>query len=587
MSWVLLIDSPNISMQSPWVLQGRSKVAVPFRKRSATAPSLAEYLANEPSAQSAFLLTSKRVEPLSHDSSLTQQSFRVQCEPSRFGFITVQPVVLSSIAVREPNTTAEYGTAGSAVISISSDDMLALSVDLPMVSAPDGVAVNGKVHLHWSNDDTAASAASLIVLTATATLDVSLQPYIQPLAPISKPAVHSIGTRLVQSAVEDSLPSMVNSLIRSYSWWCASHENFAWQEETLLSSLVQKNNERPVEQPHAAQQGLNGNSGSETTGAPLRSGAPVSNTSDAIISAQRSIATAVDMLASDSERAPPTPTHKAIELLQEASTLSHRAQELLDGGDNTDDASYSSETEAGNLGEITESELKHALGHATREQSVDVDSLPSQYTRFHVTRQLEVQVQEHAGAHQSLERWLDDPSNVLSVTFKPDRLMQLGENAWQVQLIDVSLLSWQLRPKFDLYARKEGEGIVRALGRNLNLSDSDVPDAIRNMNIVTDIDSVLSVSERLNRKNGNTDSAGVAIVKSELDIKFAAELPSILKQIPAFQRIGENATDTVVQLLETGASKRIQEAYDKWAHAQDNADDEDADGANQLLNEST
>jgi|AntAceMinimDraft_5_1070358.scaffolds.fasta_scaffold21956_1 hypothetical protein len=59
-------------------------------------------------------------------------------------------------------------------------------------------------------------------------------------------------------------------------------------------------------------------------------------------------------------------------------------------------------------------------------------------------------------------------------------------------------------------------------------------------------------------------------VCSDLDICIAADIPGMMRMIPFFQDAGEGAISASIDLVASGAQRRVQNAYTAWV-AQDAA----------------
>eukprot|EP00982_Pelagococcus_subviridis_P013522 31260-Pelagococcus_subviridis.AAC.33 len=80
------------------------------------------------------------------------------------------------------------------------------------------------------------------------------------------------------------------------------------------------------------------------------------------------------------------------------------------------------------------------------------------------------------------------------------------------------------------------------------------------MDLWTRIDATLYVD----RDGGGGGGGDAAAVCADLDVQIAADIPSFLRLIPYFEKIGESAIGTSIDIVGAGARTRVQDAYVRW-----------------------
>jgi len=207
-----------------------------------------------------------------------------------------------------------------------------------------------------------------------------------------------------------------------------------------------------------------------------------------------------------------------------------------------------------------------AAKHTTRVKS----RAPAHYNKFRVQKKLRVPVTDNfvdKGDACKLETWIDDPSNIMGVIFSADEIIRNGENEWRVVALQLSFLSWELRPEFTLEAtpkemRLQPEDVhIFGYDLTLNRPGASLPPGFDTMNIQTDIDATIKVS----RTKLHTNQT---VVMVDLDVHIAAPIPTFIQMVPAFDNICTLTIGTGIDLVAAGAQSRVQVAFNEWASQQ-------------------
>ena len=203
------------------------------------------------------------------------------------------------------------------------------------------------------------------------------------------------------------------------------------------------------------------------------------------------------------------------------------------------------------------------------------DAPPSRFLTFRVAKTLRVPVFEpryiasaRGNSPKSLERWTRTPRNVMGVVFTADDIAELREGTWRVQVTRMPLLQWELSPEFDLRVLPPEAstipGGVRMQSDALRFADANsaerLPPGFKDMDLWTRIDATLYVD----RDGGGGGGGDAAAVCADLDVQIAADIPSFLRLIPYFEKIGESAIGTSIDIVGAGARTRVQDAYVRW-----------------------
>ena len=85
------------------------------------------------------------------------------------------------------------------------------------------------------------------------------------------------------------------------------------------------------------------------------------------------------------------------------------------------------------------------------------------------------------------------------------------------------------------------------------------------MSIWSDIDAELYVARGTGGVDGGGAVRGTTAVCADLSIRIAADIPSALRVVPFFKKIGETAVAASLDVVGSGVQDRVQEVYEAWA----------------------
>lgn len=205
---------------------------------------------------------------------------------------------------------------------------------------------------------------------------------------------------------------------------------------------------------------------------------------------------------------------------------------------------------------------------------------PEGYQRFDVERTLSLgivdarTVGDGCGREATSARaWTREPSNFIAVVFgmadarEREEVGERGGRMFDVTVRPRELFGWEITPEFVIEAIPEDsagrvDGRARLVGTELKFAGDPerLPPGFRTMGVWANIDARIDVDEAASTEE-------VTVVRTEVRVRIAAEIPRLLRALPGFSSAGVMAIAKSIDIVGGGINEATQATYDAWASA--------------------
>ena len=202
---------------------------------------------------------------------------------------------------------------------------------------------------------------------------------------------------------------------------------------------------------------------------------------------------------------------------------------------------------------------------------------PEGYQRFDVERTLslgivDARAEDGCGREATSARaWTREPSNFIAVVFgvadarEREEVGEMGGRMFDVTVRPRELFGWEITPEFVIEAIPEDsagrvDGRARLVGTELKFAGNPerLPPGFRTMGVWANIDARIDVDEAASTEE-------VTVVRTEVRVRIAAEIPRLLRALPGFSSAGVMAIAKSIDIVGGGINEATQATYDAWA----------------------
>lgn len=209
------------------------------------------------------------------------------------------------------------------------------------------------------------------------------------------------------------------------------------------------------------------------------------------------------------------------------------------------------------------------------------ETAPEGYQRFDVERTLSLGIVDARTAvgdgrgreATSARAWTREPSNFIAVVFgvadarEREEVGERGGRMFDVTVRPRELFGWEITPEFVIEAIPEDsagrvDGRARLVGTELKFAGDPerLPPGFRTMGVWANIDARIDVDEAASTEE-------VTVVRTEVRVRIAAEIPRLLRALPGFSSAGVMAIAKSIDIVGGGINEATQATYDAWASA--------------------